>query len=236
LLTDLFDSRASHEQIDAWDSGVAEDYPFLQTYALEPYMNDFPNRSFANYGDYLEYHGMNYGGVRDVACARDYFDTHVAATLGDEGKDADPPLTCNCGGARVCGDNGENCSIGSDVDEGADGGGDSDDPNGDGGVPAADDDDGDACSEDDENCQDGVPVPEGSDDSDEDEDDEEENPEIPEKLRTRDQQEGSQHTNHLVKRAGGKPRTFYVKFTSPDGTGTDFNHPVTSWPVSTFRM
>jgi hypothetical protein len=115
LVTNLIDSLASGNQIDAWNSGIGEDYPFLQSYALEPYMEEFPNRtSFAHYGEYLSYHGLDYGGPRDIVCAPDYFNNRIQAKLG-KGKEVDL-FNCNCAGASVCGLDGRSCST-SDVDD-----------------------------------------------------------------------------------------------------------------------
>ena len=124
LITDLLDDRASPNEVDAWNGAVRDDYPFLQTYALEPYMNEFPNRtSFAHYGDYLAYHGINYGGVRDIACGPNYFNAHIAYKRDE---DAEKPLVCNCGDVNVCGADGTGCPS-TDADEDDDDDDDDDD-------------------------------------------------------------------------------------------------------------
>lgn len=108
LVTDMLDNIASHDQIDAWDSGIEEDYPFLRFDSLESYMDRFPNRSsFADYNDYLKYHGMDYGGVRDVACLFNYYSSRSAKKLKSE--DVGEPLICRCT-ETVCGAGNNACS------------------------------------------------------------------------------------------------------------------------------
>jgi hypothetical protein len=108
LVSDMLDNIASHNQIDAWDSGVEEDFPFMRFDALESYMDEFPNRSsFADYSDYLKYHGMDYGGVRDVACSMNYYNSRSAREL--ESDDAPKPLVCHCSGEIVCEAGDEDC-------------------------------------------------------------------------------------------------------------------------------
>lgn len=116
LVSDMLDNIASHNQIDAWDSGVEEDFPFMRLDSLESYMDQFPNRSsFADYGEYLRYHGMDYGGVRDIACGLNYFNARSGRELGDD--NVKPPLVCHCSGEKVCVKGDRSCVFG---DEGVD--------------------------------------------------------------------------------------------------------------------
>lgn len=115
LVSSMLDNIASHNQIDAWDSGVEEEFPFMRFDALESYMDVFPNRSsFADYGEYLRYHGMDYGGVRDVACSMNYFNARSAQEVGNN--DADKPLTCHCSGEIACRANDQICLDEEDYD------------------------------------------------------------------------------------------------------------------------
>lgn len=102
LALDGLDKIASHDQIDAWDNGVHEQYPYMQFASLQDYMSEFPpNRtSFADYQDYLQYHGMSYGGARDVACAPNYYSARIARKQGND--DAGKPLECRCSSETVC--------------------------------------------------------------------------------------------------------------------------------------
>lgn len=119
LVSDMLENIASHNQIDAWDSGVEEDFPFMRVDALESYMNEFPNRSsFADYNDYLKYHGMDYGGVRDVACSMNYYNSRSARESGSD--DAGESLECHCSGNTVCEAGDESCIDDEDDDAGPD--------------------------------------------------------------------------------------------------------------------
>jgi hypothetical protein len=125
LVSDMLDSIASHNQIDAWDSGIEEDFPFLRFDSLESYMDQFPNRtSFADYNDFLRYHGMDYGGVRDVACSLSYYNSRSGQELGSG--DAPKPLVCHCSDEIVC-EAGDKSCVGFVEDDDASGADDEDD-------------------------------------------------------------------------------------------------------------
>lgn len=114
LIADVLGDDPTQNHIDIFNDAVGEDYPWLQTGTLQPYMEGLDPSPSGNPVVYRDGHGIDYSGEQNIACALNFYNDHIGALLGDEEAD---PLNCDCHGSVECGKDGSSCSASLDSED-----------------------------------------------------------------------------------------------------------------------